>query len=152
MATEKIIPRKYLDNLGNLLSHLIIQRENKRPVALLHRTITDIRLLIKKMITHYYLPLSKAHESQFIGEVIDFLCDMRSEISADGLDEKFCDYCIGKIISSFERADKIKQWTTKSPAQEELLSTLPILDHFDMKLKPFIKLVKAGSSKTPLHN
>lgn len=147
MLADKIIPDEELDHLGELLSYLVVLRERARPVTLLHKTIRDLRKQIQKLITNYYLPLPKDRESRFIGEVIDFLCDIRSEIGEEGLDEKFCDYCIGKIISSFERADKIKQWTPKSHAQREILSNLPIMEHFDLKLKPFIKLVKPEKMK-----
>lgn len=139
MSVKKIIPEKDLEHLGNLLSYLMVLREKRKPVTHLHRTVGDIRRLIQKIIKNTYLHLNKKNESLFIGEIIDFLCDIKEDLSE--FDEEFCDYCIGKVILSFEKAVKIKEWTNKSPAQEELLSTLPILDRFDFKLKNHIQLL-----------
>lgn len=142
MPSEKIIPKSELERLGSLLSYLITLRENKKSVTVLHQTIQDLRRVIQNIITRYYLPLSKTNESQFIGEIIDFMCEIRNDFIEENFDQEFYDYCIGKIIYSFEKVVKIKQWTSRGPAQIELLSSLPILEKFDFKLKPFIRLMK----------
>ena len=141
MFREKIIPKEELEHLGDLLSYYLVQRDLAKPVPFLQQIIKDLRRVIIRMISSYFTPLPRHQESWFIYEIVDALSYTRNEIVEEGIDEDYCDYCINQIIASFERAVEIKYSSRKEIDQKELLFNSPILQGFDLKLRPFIKLL-----------
>lgn len=149
MAKERIIPKSDLEHLGDLLSYFILQRERARPVPSLKRTIRDLRMLLFRIIINYYLPLSPLKDEQFFDELAEFLTGIQDEMCEEGVDLKYCDYCIDKILSSFEYAGKIKYGTRAKLTKKELASNLAILSHFSLNLRPLIRLVEPNYSPSP---
>lgn len=139
MPRSNIIPTYDLDNLGNLISYIVIQRELNQPVSSLQRTLRDLRLVIFAIITNYYKEASEQFNEQFISEIEDYLLEVKEEIINEKLDEAYCSYVIKEVASTFKNAGGIKE---ANPTKQGSLLNRLILKSFDFKLQPFIKLIK----------
>lgn len=141
MSTQRVIPLQELNQLRNLLSYFISQRELKKPVDALKQTIRDIKLTTMRVIIQYYLPLQPAKESAFLRQFTRFLKDIRGEVVEEGIDPAYFDYCSEKMVSTISFATDIKRTNRRNV--EDMLSEAPMLEPFDLMLKkPKLKLVK----------
>lgn len=144
MLGEKIIPERELESLADLLSYFVTQRELAKPVKSLRRIVHDIEIVIRKIIIEYYLPLNRENEELFLLEIADYLDDVRRDIAGEEIDEIYCNYCIDRILAAFEGAWKVKRRFKSRIKRMEILMTAPILEPFDLNLRPMIRLVKAS--------
>jgi hypothetical protein len=141
MFETQIIPESDLENLENLVSFLIVQRDLSKPVRKLQRILRDMRLVILNIIENRYNPTSAEYDVFFMHEISDCLAEIRCEIEKEDLDLEYCDYCISEIDATFRMASQIK---TANPSKHGLLLDMLILKSFDFHLQPRIKLIKSG--------
>lgn len=144
MSKKRFIPESDLENLGNLISYLIVQRDLGKPVTKLKEILRDLRLTILSIISSYYKPNSADSNYFFMQEVRDFLADLHDEVKGDNFDEEYFKYCINEIRQTFENADQIK---SANPSKRGRLLNVLILKSFDFKLKPLIRLIKTDSKR-----
>ena len=142
MVQRRFIPGADLENLGNLISYLIVQRELGKPVVDLKRILRDLRLTILGIITNCYKLESQDCNYLFMQEINDFFAEFHYETNEDEFDKEYLKYCIDEIRLTFEGAAQIK---SSNPSKQGRLLNMLILKSFDFKLKSLIRLVKSGS-------
>lgn len=106
--SKQIVPNEDLEKLGDLISYLIAQRELSKPISAIKQTSNDLKILVKTLITRYYLPLPEDLGELFMADINDYLGELREELLVDVTDERYCDYCIDRILFSFEKARELK--------------------------------------------
>lgn len=143
MAGRSILPRKELDRLGYALSYFLIQRDLAKPISILKQTLADLKFVTVRIIKDYYIPLPADLEDQFMEKIAAFLSNIHAEIVEEGLDEEYCIYCTSKILSAFETAMEMKHTSPSKLVLDDPLINISILESFDLKLRPLIRLVKS---------
>lgn len=147
MATENSNPLKKLEQLGDLVAYLMLQRQNNKPIIFLRQIVRDIKQLLCKLISSHYLFLSPEESASFLEDVTSLLDELGLAASEERLDEYFCDYCVEKIISSFEYADRLKISDITLDKKMSLISRIRLVEDFDFQLRPLLRLVSQSAQK-----
>lgn len=116
---------------------------NKEPISSLSLVVHDLRIVIQRVITDYYLQLSLEEEKRFRGALADQLMSAVGEVYAgnDSKDREHRQYCVKEILACFEWAEQIKEEIPDDPVTQKILAIdIPILRPFDYGYDGLTKL------------
>ena len=122
------LPQKELEWLEDLISYLAYQRESRKPVCDLQRTLKDLKVLIRRIVINYYLPLNADDRRRFLEDVSSFLREIHARMLEDDFDKAFCEYLLEQVQNAFGDVDGIREGI--------------LLDNFDFKLRPLFKAIR----------
>lgn len=132
-----------IKNLLEMFEFYLTQRQLQKPIAVLGEAIHDIRIIIQRLLTEYFLKLSAEEESKFCSTIASMLaerCTRLPQVSDD--DKKYFDYLIGEILTCFEWAQEIKaEFPDDLDTQKILLVDIPLLRPFDYGVRSKIRVV-----------
>lgn len=109
-------------------------RMNHEPIPSLNLMIHDLRIVLQRVVSDYYLHLPLDEERRFRGALSDQLVSGINQlyVGKDSQDKEHRQYCVREILSCFEWASQIKNEVPDDPVTQKILVVdIPILRPFD---------------------
>lgn len=113
-------------------------RLRKESISFLNQIIHDLRVLLKEVVTNYFLHLSLPEAKEFKSALADQLTSVCSDLSSrcSKEDEEHHRYCVREVMVCFEWAQQIKEEIPDDPLTQKILAIdIPILRPFDYGLR-----------------
>lgn len=132
-----------ISQIVNLVRRYFQDKLSGEPISALSLVIHDLRIVMQRVITDYYLQLSLAEEKRFRSALADQLVSAVGEVYAgkETQHKEHRQYCVGEILACFEWAEQIKEEVPDDPITQKILAIdIPILRPFDYGYDGLAKL------------
>lgn len=130
-------------HLLEMFEFYLNERHLGRPVSILHAIMQDVRLLLGRLLTDYFLQLSPEREAHFCATLATLLSE-RAEalVWMNERDRDYVDYMVSEMLMPFEWAQEIKAECPHDKLLQRLIAVdVPLLDSFDFRLREQLRLV-----------
>ena len=130
-------------HLLEMFEFYLNERHLGRPVSILHAIMQDVRLLLGRLLTDYFLQLSTEREAHFCATLATLLSERAEALSwMNERDREYVDYMVSEMLMPFEWAQEIKAECPHDKLLQRLIAVdVPLLDSFDFRLREQLRLV-----------
>jgi len=145
-----LIPVEHeVTHLLEMFEFFLTERHLAKPVDRLGESVRDLRIIIGRLLSDYFMNLKASEEGKFCSALASQLADRAASLPFDETeDREYADYCIGEILTSFEYAQEIKEaYPDDTVLQKILALDIPILRPFDYGMRGRMTLVKSQKAK-----
>ncbi len=145
--------KKDMQALLEMFEFFLTERQLGKPIETLGESVRDMRIIIGRLLVDHFLRLEREEEERFCSALASMLADRAAELPVEEeVDQEYCDYCVGEILTAFEYAQEIKgAYPSDSVMQKILALDIPILRPFDYGMRGKMKLVPAEAKKRVKH-
>lgn len=138
-----------IKNLLSMFDFFMSQRELGKSIEELNECVRDMRLIIGRLLMDHFIGLQRQAGERFCKAVAEMLTDHCADAAQKSPDnEKYCNYCVGEILTCFEYAMEIKREFADDPIFQKMLALdIPILRPFDYGLRGSFKIIGPQKNK-----
>jgi len=132
-----------ISQIVGLVKRYFQDKLNNEPISALNLVIHDLRIIMQRVVTDYYLQLSLAEEKRFRGALADQLVSAIGQVyvGKESQHKEHRQYCVNEILACFEWAEQIKEEVPDDPVTQKILAVdIPILRPFDYGYDGLAKL------------
>lgn len=130
-------------HLLEIFEFYLSERHLGRPVSILQSIVQDMRILLGRLLTEYFLQLTEEREAHFCA-ILTTLLSERAEL-LPWMNEKerdYIDYVLAELLMPFEWAQEVKAECPHDKLLQRLIAVdIPLLDSFEFRLRDKIRLV-----------
>jgi len=145
-----LIPVKNeVKNLLTMFDFFLTQRQLGKPIEVLNEAVRDMRLIIGRLLIDHFLGLTLDDGDNFCKALATMLADRCEQLPDENeVEQEYCHYCVGEILTVFEYAMEIKKEFDDDPILQKMLALdIPILRPFDYGLRGTLKVVEAHKKR-----
>lgn len=145
MADELKPVQAEVKNLLSMFDFFLSQRKLGKPIESQSEAVKDMRLIIGRLLVDHLLTLTFEEGERFCKALAAMLTDCCENVPQDDtFDNKYCNYCVGEILTAFEFAMEIKkEFDDDAVLQKMLALDIPILRPFDYGMRGTFKVIES---------
>ena len=107
-----------------------------------------MRLIIGRLLIDHFLGLPLDDGDKFCKAIATMLIDRCELIPDDKMENDYCSYCVGEVLTVFEYAMEIKKELSDDPILQKMLALdIPILRPFDYGLRGTFKVIESHKKR-----
>ena len=131
-------------SLLNTFEIFLLERDSGQPVKLLNNIVSDMRVIVGRLVTEHFLHIGAEREPNFCAMLATLLSERAAALPDLENEDDYVEYCVNEILAGFEYAQEIKATYPGDLIMQRILAVdIPILRPFDYGVRKHIRLVKS---------